>query len=52
MNLPDILLLLLIALAVFFALRSVWKQKKNGRPCCGDCSACRSSCGDKNSFKS
>ena len=39
MNIYDIILILLIALALAFAVRSVIKQKKNGS-CCGNCSGC------------
>ena len=54
MNLVDIALLLLLAAALFFALRRVWKTRKTGgcscgkmrnsecgiRNCCGGCSGC------------
>lgn len=43
---PDImstvLILTLVALAVFFAARKLWKDKKAGKTCCGggNCPVC------------
>ena len=42
MNLYDIIILLLVAAAVGFAVRQMRKPKKSG--CCGSCSACACGC--------
>lgn len=42
MNILDIVICAVLAVAVFFAIRSVVKQKKGG--CCGNCSDCKN-CG-------
>ena len=42
MNLYDILILLLVAAAVGFAVRQMRKPKKSG--CCGNCASCASAC--------
>lgn len=39
MNIADILILAVIALAVVFAVRYMIKSSKNGG-CCGDCGSC------------
>ncbi len=45
----DLALLALILLAVFLALRSLYKVKKSGRGCSGACSSCTANCpGRKN----
>lgn len=46
MSTLDYLLLALIVIAAFLALRFVRKGKKNGN-CCGDCAHCGSTCHDK-----
>ncbi|MBO4877810.1 MAG: FeoB-associated Cys-rich membrane protein [Ruminococcus sp.] len=40
MNVIDILLIIVIAAAVLFAVRHIVKDRKNGAVCCGDCSRC------------
>lgn len=40
MNMADIILVILIGIAVFFALRTSLRRRKNGSTCCGDCSRC------------
>ena len=42
MNLYDILILLLVAAAVGFAVRQLRKPKKAG--CCGNCASCACEC--------
>ena len=44
MNLVDIALLLLLAAALFFALRRVWKTRKTGGCSCGGCTGDCSHC--------
>ncbi|MBR0342732.1 MAG: FeoB-associated Cys-rich membrane protein [Oscillospiraceae bacterium] len=39
MNLLDIIIISVIVVALFFALRSSFLKRKNGS-CCSDCSAC------------
>lgn len=36
----DILLILLIAAALFLALRKLLRDRRQGKGCCGACSAC------------
>lgn len=43
MNIWDIVICAVLAVAVFFAIRSAVKQKKKGG-CCGNCSDCQN-CG-------
>lgn len=38
MNAIDIILLALVAAAVFFAGRHVWRRR--GKGCCGECGSC------------
>lgn len=45
MNVIDVILIILIALAIIWALRVCIRNKKNGK-CCGDCSYC-AGCGKK-----
>ncbi len=45
MNLSDIIVLLLVAAAVGFAVWLMRRPKKSG--CCGDCSSCGCSCGGR-----
>ena len=40
MNFADIILLIIIGIAVFFALRTSLRRRKKGSACCGDCSRC------------
>ncbi|WP_106198964.1 MULTISPECIES: FeoB-associated Cys-rich membrane protein [Hallerella] len=40
MNFWDICILVLVSAAVFFALRKIFRDKKNGK-CCGNCKLCR-----------
>ena len=42
MNMYDIIILLLVAAAVGFAVRQMRKPKKSG--CCGSCSTCACGC--------
>ena len=42
MNIFDWLILLIIAAAVFFALRSLWGRKNRG--CCDSCAGCPYHC--------
>ncbi|MBQ4436462.1 MAG: FeoB-associated Cys-rich membrane protein [Clostridia bacterium] len=44
MNIWDILILAAVAIAVFFALRKVWKNKRSGGCGCG-CEGCTKSAG-------
>lgn len=42
-----LVILLLIGLALFFSLRKLWRDKKNGKTCCGGgCDGC-CGCGKK-----
>lgn len=43
MNGADIVLIIIIAAAIVFAVRSVIKQSKRGG-CCGDCAGCVAGC--------
>ena len=36
----DVLLILLIAAALFLALRKLFSDRRQGKGCCGACSAC------------
>ena len=45
MNLSDIIVLLLVAAAVGFAVWLMRRPKKSG--CCGDCSSCACACGQR-----
>ncbi len=49
MSLIDILLIGAITAAVAAALVSIKKQRKSGKCCCGDCSACHAACKDEKS---
>lgn len=40
MSFADVILIGLILLTVFFALRSMYKKRKKGGGCCGNCSGC------------
>ena len=40
MNALDIILIIIIAAALIFAVLHIIKSRKHGRPCCGDCSRC------------
>lgn len=40
MNICDIIVLILIIAAVSWAVRSILRQRKNGRSCCGNCPQC------------
>jgi hypothetical protein len=47
MNMIDVILLVLIGLAVFFAIRRMWLNKKSGKlcsGCSGSCDCCGGSC--------
>ena len=37
MNIWDVIIIIAIGLALFFAIRQL---RKKGRPCCGSCGAC------------
>lgn len=46
--LSTVIICLILAAALFFSVRKLWKDKKNGRSCCGGgCSGCSgcASCG-------
>ena len=43
MNFLDLLLLGAVALALFFALRKILRDKKQGK-CCGHCAGCGAAC--------
>ncbi len=45
MNLSDIIVLLLVAAAAGFAVWLMRRPKKSG--CCGNCSSCGCSCGQR-----
>lgn len=53
MNAADLILLVLLAAAVFFALRHIRRMRKSGCACgnaggcTGDCASCRSACPHK-----
>lgn len=51
MRVIDFFFLALIALGVFFAIRSIHRQHKNGGCCCG-CSGCNGSCSGCSGCKS
>ncbi len=38
---------LLIGGAVFFSLRKLWRDRKNGKSCCGSCEGCPGCSADK-----
>ncbi len=38
--LATIVVCLVLAAAVFFAGRRLWRDKKSGKSCCGNCSGC------------
>ena len=38
--LPTVIVLAVLACAVALAVRSLWKQRKAGGSCCGDCGSC------------
>lgn len=39
--LSTLLIVLLIGCALFFSIRKLWKDKKNGKTCCGGgCAGC------------
>lgn len=40
MNLTDIVVIVLIAVLLFFAIKYLWKARKKGG-CCGNCNGCR-----------
>ena len=45
MNIPDLVILLVLACALVLAARRVYKNKKRGCSCgCAVCSACRTPC--------
>ena len=41
MNPWDILIICVLAAVLFLAVYAAIRRKKNGKVCCGDCSACR-----------
>ena len=44
MNLIDIVLLAILAVAVFFALRRIVLDRRAGRSCGGNCAGCQLDC--------
>ena len=48
MNIIDILIIAVIAVAVFFAVRHVVKLRKSGGCACGSSGGCSCSCADCN----
>lgn len=44
MNGVDIILIVLIVGIVIAAIFALRRNKKHGRPCCGDCASCGQSC--------
>lgn len=45
MNVGTIIVLLIVAAIATFAVRSIYKDKKNGKSSCGgDCSKCHGGC--------
>ncbi len=42
----DLIVILVLAVVVFFAVRSMWRQYKAGGCCDGNCGSC-SGCGNK-----
>ncbi len=45
MNIGTIIVLLIVAAIAIFAVRSIYKDKKNGKSSCGgDCSKCHGGC--------
>ena len=43
-NIWDIVLIAVIVIIVVLAVLRLRKNKKQGRPCCGDCAACGQNC--------
>lgn len=39
-----VLLCILLAAALFFSVRKLWKDKKSGKSCCGGSCSCCSGC--------
>ncbi len=49
--LSTIVICLLLAAALFFSIRKLWRDKKAGKTCCGGgCSAC-SGCRNRGNFE-
>ena len=46
MNAIDIILIILIAAALIFAVLHIIKSRKHGRSCCGDCCRCPKTTGN------
>lgn len=44
MSFADYMILLAVAAAVFFAVRWVYRRRKNGGSCCGGCTGCSGCC--------
>ncbi len=38
----NVIVIAVLALVVALVVRSLWRSKKNGGGCCGDCSKCKS----------
>ena len=47
MNIADIVIILIVALLVFLALRSIIKRKKSGNACSCGCGGCTKNCTEK-----
>lgn len=43
MGFGDMIVIAVLAVVIFFSIRSLVKQKKNGG-CCGDCATCGGCC--------
>lgn len=48
MNIGTIVVLAVVLILLFFAVRSIYRQKKNGGCCNGDCSRCHGCSGTAN----
>lgn len=46
-----VVICLLLAAAVFFSVRKLWRDKKNGKTCCGGSCNCCGGCGGKQEKK-
>ena len=40
----NVIVLAVLAIVVALAARSLWKERKNGGGCSGDCASCRGGC--------
>ncbi len=45
--LSTLVICLLLAAALFFSIRKLWRDKKSGKSCCGGSCSCCSGCGSE-----